>query len=87
MSNETKNPTEIRINEKAARIIQDLMDAMKRADEGLKRTDAQLSAYVNGLGAGMGVPDGWQLDPRSMAFIAPPAPVEPDGTEGADVAE
>ena len=66
----------IKISEKAAGRMKELLEASQRLNE-------QISTYVQGLAAGMDVPDGWQLDPRAMAFVAPPAPPAPEPTEGA----
>lgn len=39
--------------------------------DAIERTQAQAQNYIAGLVAGMDVPEGWQLDPRRMAFVAP----------------
>lgn len=61
----------IKLSERASKQVRELVDA-------IERTQAQAQNYIAGLVAGMDVPEGWQLDPRRMAFVAPepavPAP-------------
>lgn len=73
------NSDAMKLTTKAAEQVRQMMDNVRRANE-------QLTAYVQGLGAGMGVPDGWQLDPQTMAFFPPPAaPAAPE--DAPDAAE
>ncbi len=66
------------ISERAQKQLRDLL-------ESAEKLNGQINTYVAALGAGLDVPDGWQLDPRSMAFVAPVAPADtPVMEEGPD---
>ena len=77
------NMEPIKLNERAAKQVRDLVDGIERAQQ-------QAQTYIAGLVAGMDVPEGWQLAPRAMAFGPPPAPApvepEPGGEGTADAA-
>lgn len=65
------NNTPMPIGDKAKGQLQELLD-------GVQHANASLAAYVRGLATGMNAPDGWMIDPRTMAFIPPPAAPEPE---------
>lgn len=78
MSTETTVTTEIKIGEKGRKQLGELIEA-------IERTQQQANTYIAGLMAGLDVPDGWQLDPRAMAFVPPPAPpAAPETEHGGD---
>jgi hypothetical protein len=62
----------IKLNGKAARQVQELIDNLRQAQE-------RINVYVAAAGAALDVPDGWQLDPQAMAFVPPPEPATEDG--------
>ncbi len=66
----TETQTEIALNARAQAQLRELLD-------GVERLNGQVTTYVTALGAALDAPDGWQLDPRRMAFVAPPAQPEP----------
>ncbi len=47
--------------------------------EQAEKINSQINTYASALGAGLDIPDGWQLDVRRMAVVAPAAP--PAGPE------
>ncbi len=59
--------TEIVISGRAQAQLRELM-------ESVERINGQINTYAAALAAGLDIPDGWQLDVRRMAFVAPPAP-------------
>ena len=54
------------ISSRAAKQVQEFMDAARRINE-------QAQTYVEALAAALDVPAGWQLDVQRMAFVEPPA--------------
>ena len=60
------------ISSRAAKQVQEFMDAARKLNE-------QTQTFVEGLAAALDVPAGWQLDVQQMAFVppAPPAPAAP----------
>ena len=70
MSTETTVTTEIKIGEKGRKQLGELIEA-------IERTQQQANTYIAGLMAGLDVPEGWQVDTRRMAFVAPPEPAAP----------
>ena len=74
MSTETTVTTEIKIGEKGRKQLGELIEA-------IERTQQQANTYIAGLMAGLDVPDGWQVDTRRMAFVAPPIAAEQPDTE------
>ena len=71
MSSATEG-TGIVISERAQAQLRGLM-------EQAEKINGQINTYAAALAAGLDVPEGWQLDVRSMAFVAPPAPPEQAG--------
>lgn len=61
----------IKISDKAAAQVRGMVDNARRIDE-------QLQVYITALGAALDVPDGWQLDITTMAFVPPAAPAAPE---------
>lgn len=61
---------EIIISERAQKQLRDLL-------ESAEKLNGQINTYVAALGAGLDVPEGWQVDTRRMAFVAPPEPAAP----------
>lgn len=61
----------IKLSERAAKQVRDLIEAQERLQ-------MQTQTYIAGLVAGLDVPEGWQLDPRGMAFVPPIAAEQPD---------
>ena len=63
----------IKLNDKAAKQVQGLLDAARKINE-------QLEVYVTAMKDALDVPDEWRLDIAQMAFVAlpeaPPAPEE-----------
>jgi len=57
----------VQLSERAAAQVKSLMEAADRLNE-------QTRTYIAGLSDALGVPAGWQLDIRAMAFVAPPEP-------------
>ncbi len=68
----------IKLNEKSATQVKELVEANQRTNE-------QTRTYIAGLSDALGVPAGWQLDIRAMAFVAPPEPpaAAPEPDQGA----
>ncbi len=64
--------SEVVISERAQKQLHDLLDSAEKLN-------GQINTYVAALGAGLDVPDGWQLDPRRMAFVAPVVADAPAG--------
>ena len=61
----------ISISSRAARQVQEFLDAARKLNE-------QTQTFVEGLAAALDVPAGWQLDVAQMAFVpAPPPPAAP----------
>ena len=60
----------VELSERAAAQVKSLMEAAERLNE-------QTRTYIAGLSDALGVPAGWQLDVRAMAFVAPPEPPAP----------
>lgn len=58
--------TEISISSRAQMQLRELL-------ESVEKLNAQINTYAAALAAGLDVPDGYQLDIRRMAFVAPPA--------------
>ncbi len=71
------NANEIVISERAQKQLRDLLETIEKLNE-------QINTYVAALGAGLDVPDGWQLDVRRMAFVAPVVADAPVMEEGPD---
>lgn len=61
----------VQLSERAAAQVKGLMEAADRLNE-------QTRTYIAGLSDALGVPAGWQLDIRAMAFVAPPEPPAAD---------
>jgi len=59
----------ISISSRAARQVQEFLDAARKLNE-------QTQTFVEGLAAALDVPAGWQLDVQQMAFVPPPAAPE-----------
>jgi len=60
--------TEIVISQKAQEQLRSLL-------ESAEKINAQINTYAMALGAALEVPEGWQLDVKRMAFVAPAAEV------------
>ena len=56
--------TEISISSRAQEQLRELL-------ESAEKLNAQINTYAAGLAAGLDVPDGYQLDIKRMAFVAP----------------
>ena len=80
MSTETTVTTEIKIGEKGRKQLGELIEA-------IERTQQQTNTYIAGLMAGLDVPEGWQVDTRRMAFVAPQAPDAADDLDAAPTAQ
>ncbi len=74
----TTEATEIVISARAQAQLREML-------ESAEKINAQINTYAAALGAGLDIPDGWQLDIRRMAFVAPPAPVAPPDEPTAEV--
>lgn len=64
------NATEIVISARAQEQLRGLMEQSEKIN-------GQINTYAAALAAGLDVPEGWQLDVRRMAFVAPVAAPEP----------
>ena len=70
--------TEIVISARAQAQLREML-------ESAEKINTQINTYAAALGAGLDVPDGWQLDVRRMAFVSPPAPPASDVSLDAEV--
>lgn len=70
MSNATEGT--IVISTRAQAQLRELMEAAEKVN-------GQINTYAAALAAGLDVPEGWQLDVRRMAFVAPEAPTQDGG--------
>ena len=68
---------EIVISKRAQEQLRSLLESAEKINQ-------QINTYATALGAGLDVPDGWQLDPRRMAFVAPVVADAPVMEEGPD---
>ena len=64
----------ITISSRAAKQVQELVDAARKLNE-------QTQTFVEGLAAALDVPAGWQFDVQRMAFVPPPAAPAPEQTQ------
>jgi len=66
--------SEIVISKKAQEQLRAMLDSAEKLS-------AQINTYAMALGAGMEVPEGWQLDIKRMTFVAP---VTGEGVDNGD---
>ncbi len=63
--------TEIVVSARAQEQLRALMEQSEKIN-------GQINTYAAALAAGLDAPDGWQLDVRRMAFVAPPETPAPE---------